>query len=205
MATITIKAGIVGVKPLLMNPASIEMLRDIKGRKRKPMVLDMSPEEEAAKKVIRNEGRQANVPNDAVGLPQEYLLSCLTKAGTFVKFDTRKNLTSSSSGSLVPAFIDIHELFFPFPNLNGGGELPWKVDERRGVNPQTGGANLVVRPMFENWSFEFTMSFDENDITEETVKDLVTKAGIRVGLGDYRPACSGPFGKFVIRKWEKIS
>lgn len=200
---VTYKVGIVGVKPLLMNPASIEMLEDIKSRKRKPVVLDESPEQEAGKKIIRNDGRQAGIPDDAVGLPQEYLLACLTAAGKWVKFDARRNM-SSTTESLVPALLDIEESFFPFPTLDGGTELPWKVDKRRGVNPQTNGANLIIRPMYENWSFEFTLSFDEKELSEETVKDLVAKAGKRVGLGDYRPARKGPFGKFVIRAWEKV-
>lgn len=200
----TIKVGIVGVKPLLMNPASIKMLEDIKGRKRKPVVLDKSAEEEAGEKIIRNQGRQAGVPDDAVGIPQEYLLACLTAAGKWVKFDARRNM-SSTTESLVPALLDIEESFFPFPLLDGGAELPWKVDKRRGVNPQTSGANLIIRPMFENWSFEFTLSFDEKELTGETVRDLVDKAGKRIGLGDYRPARKGPFGKFVVRKWEKVA
>lgn len=200
---ITIKVRIVGSKPILMNPASIEMLEDIKGRKRKPVILDKSAEEEAEEKIIRNQGRRVDMADDAIGIPAEYFLACLTAAGKWVKFDARRNM-SSTTESLVPALIDIEESFFPFPTLEGGGELPWKVDKRRGVNPQTGGANLIIRPMFEVWSFEVTLSFDEKELTEETVKDLVGKAGKRVGLGDYRPARKGPFGKFTIGKWDKV-
>jgi hypothetical protein len=33
------------------------------------------------------------------------------------------------------------------------------------------------------------------------MRDIVDAAGKRIGLGDFRPACKGPFGKFVVVKW----
>ncbi len=35
------------------------------------------------------------------------------------------------------------------------------------------------------------------------VRALVDDAGKKVGLGDYRPERKGPFGKFVVTKWEE--
>jgi len=30
----------------------------------------------------------------------------------------------------------------------------------------------------------------------------VDAAGKRIGLGDFRPDCKGPFGRFVVTKWK---
>jgi hypothetical protein len=34
------------------------------------------------------------------------------------------------------------------------------------------------------------------------MREIVDAAGKRVGLGDFRPACKGPFGKFVVVQWK---
>jgi hypothetical protein len=31
---------------------------------------------------------------------------------------------------------------------------------------------------------------------------VIDAAGKRVGLGDFRPACKGPFGRFVVTNWQ---
>ena len=35
-----------------------------------------------------------------------------------------------------------------------------------------------------------------------TLSLALAAAGKRVGLGDFRPACKGPFGKFVVVEWK---
>jgi hypothetical protein len=30
---------------------------------------------------------------------------------------------------------------------------------------------------------------------------MIDAAGKRIGLGDFRPSCKGPFGKFVVIHW----
>lgn len=38
-------------------------------------------------------------------------------------------------------------------------------------------------------------------ITAGLFREIVDAAGKRIGLGDFRPACKGPFGKFVVTSW----
>jgi hypothetical protein len=33
------------------------------------------------------------------------------------------------------------------------------------------------------------------------LREIIDAAGKRIGLGDFRPACKGPFGKFVVTEW----
>ncbi|MCP4652596.1 MAG: hypothetical protein GY858_04350 [Candidatus Omnitrophica bacterium] len=46
---------------------------------------------------------------------------------------------------------------------------------------------LRTRPIFHDWSFEFTLMYDENIIDERTILTLAKNAGRMVGLCEIRP------------------
>jgi hypothetical protein len=58
------------------------------------------------------------------------------------------------------------------------------------------------RPRIEEWEVEFTLTWDETLLKETEVRRIVDDAGSRCGLLDFRPATKGPFGRFVVTKWE---
>lgn len=58
------------------------------------------------------------------------------------------------------------------------------------------------RPMFRNWALSFHLEYDEEEIPKHVLKELLDYAGRRVGIGDFRPSCGGPFGKFMVTKFE---
>lgn len=58
------------------------------------------------------------------------------------------------------------------------------------------------RPMFRKWALSFVIEYDEEDLPKTVLKELLDYAGRRVGIGDFRPACGGPFGKFMVTKFE---
>lgn len=39
------------------------------------------------------------------------------------------------------------------------------------------------------------------EITVKLFSEIVDAAGSRIGIGDFRPACKGPFGRFVVTSW----
>lgn len=49
----------------------------------------------------------------------------------------------------------------------------------------------------------FTATIDTDLISEGLFRELVDAAGKRIGLGDFRPDCKGPFGKFVVTQWTR--
>jgi hypothetical protein len=75
---------------------------------------------------------------------------------------------------------------------------PWSVDTRAVRIPSTGGRILCHRPSFNDWRLSFTLSVDTDLISAKLVREIVDAAGKRIGLGDFRPSCKGPFGKFVV-------
>lgn len=181
-----IKIECEGLSPFLMNPATDELLEELRTGVRAPRVRDLPPEKEAEKKLIKQDGK--------IGIPAQYLYSCLIEAGRYNKLG--KKQISTKDSSLIPSFLWIKELFFPFSGAD------WKVDMRRGRLPD-GTAVCIVRPRFDRWEFSATLIVDEKQISEENVRNLLNDAGSKIGLGDFRPSCKGPFGRFRIIKWKK--
>ena len=192
-----VEAKFTGVSPLLMNPATEDLLNQLFGGAgaRKPNKGNTVTFEEVAKsKVIKDEKGQ-------IGIPSLYLFSCLVEAGRQVKLTGKRSISTKDS-SLLPSFLTIEEFFLPFTDQ----KAEWVTDKRRGKLPKDGTAVCIVRPKFDKWGFSATFIIDENEAAEEKIRDLANRAGSAVGLGDFRPACRGPFGRFKVESWksEKI-
>ncbi len=86
------------------------------------------------------------------------------------------------------------------PSLQG----VWHVDSRPVVIPATQGRILRHRPMIEEWSIEFLLDVDTELIGESTIRVIVDDAGKLVGIGDFRPARKGQYGRFTVTKWEEV-
>ena len=81
---------------------------------------------------------------------------------------------------------------------------PWKVDTRAVRIPSTGGRILAHRPMFDDWALEFEVDLDTVILGEKLFRSIVDDAGKRVGLGDFRPATKGPYGRYVVTSWVRV-
>jgi hypothetical protein len=67
------------------------------------------------------------------------------------------------------------------------------------VNVGTGGAKKMVpctRPMFRNWSLEATGVFDEESLDEDDFQWSIERAGMVIGIGDWRAEKGGTFGRY---------
>lgn len=135
--------------------------------------------------------------NEAPIIPQPNIFRCILDAGKYFKAGKIKVTTQKSS--LIPACVDMDEVSYPILH-----EDPWEVDSRPVRNPSTGGRVICHRPLFHNWALEFGITLDTTIMNENLFRDIVDKAGSAIGLGDFRPDCKGPFGKFVVTKWEII-
>lgn len=184
---ITVKAECEGRTPYLMDPMNDDVLESLRTGVRKPPKRDRTLEKEAESKLYKEGG--------VIGIPAENLFACLREAGVFVKFNGKRNI-SNSEESLLGGLLTIKDVFLP---LNHGAK--WVVDKRRGVNPGDGSGVCIVRPRFDRWSFEATVQFDEDLISEETVRKLFYYGGIK-GMGGHRK--KGPFGRFTVAKWIKV-
>lgn len=184
-----------GISPILMNPATEDLLDQLEGTGggRKPgKELGVTSEEKALRKIIRNE-------ENVIGLPIEYLFSCLREAGRKVQYDGKSKISTATS-TFLPALMAIANGFLPFINQ----DAEWFVDRRRGKLPKDGTAVCIVRPRFKEWAFEVTIEVDESEINIAKIKELFKRAGTMVGLGDFRPSCNGQFGRFRVESFNQV-
>jgi len=78
----------------------------------------------------------------------------------------------------------------------------WEVFSISAVNPNTRGRIMTHRPMLKEWEISFQIVFDDDDIPEEVIKEVLDYAGRRSGVGDWRPNKKGKFGKFMVTKFD---
>lgn len=55
---------------------------------------------------------------------------------------------------------------------------------------------MRTRPKFDEWAADILIEFDDEQLNEQDVLELLTVAGRTVGLGDWRPK----YGRFVIKE-----
>ena len=129
-----------------------------------------------------------------IGIPQPNLFRCIIDAGKYFKVGKSKVTTQKSS--LIPACVAVDPVFIPIYHNDD-----WTVDSRPVRIPATGGRIIAHRPMFNDWALSFNVSLDDSMIDERLFREIVDAAGLRVGLGDFRPDTKGPFGRFVVTSW----
>jgi hypothetical protein len=130
--------------------------------------------------------------------PGANLFAALVQAGSFIKVG-RKALSTQKS-SLVPACVSVVDIEIPIGRPDGK-PITWEVDRRSIVNQSTNGRVMCHRPRFDIWQLSFTIEYDSSMIGEATVRELVDYAGQRIGIGVFRPAKKGPFGRFKVTGW----
>lgn len=77
-------------------------------------------------------------------------------------------------------------------------ETPACVDCR---SVKVGTARLMrYRPRLNDWGCVVEIIYDENMIEKAQIIAAAENAGKFIGLGDYRPARGGPFGRFLVEE-----
>lgn len=191
-----VRVELTGVSPLMFNKMTDEATEQLttKGRSsmRSPTSGGLTPRDEAAKRLhLNHEG----VPV----VPMIMVHSALVAAGKFHRWG-KKQLTTAAS-TIVPAFLTILDTEAV---IQSEGE--WEVDSRPAHNQNAAGYVAVIshRPRFFYWTIEFDMEIEEKDGDPRLVRDLLDTAGKKIGLGSYRVSQGGPYGKYVVTRWEKI-
>lgn len=189
-AKMFIRVSIEGTTPLILNKFTDEAAAKATNGAGITITGDKgTPLEQATKKLyVDSDGK-------TLVIPQPNLFRMLIDSGTFFKAGKSKVTTQKSS--LIPACVDIAGVAIPIEH-----EEPWVVDTRPVRIPSTGGRILCHRPMFHDWKLTFNCEIDTSMIGVKLFRELVDAGGKRIGLGDFRPACKGPFGKFVVVLWE---
>jgi hypothetical protein len=90
--------------------------------------------------------------------------------------------------------------YLTITNSKGKKLKEFEIDTRRAVN-KLAGAIMVSRPIVRDWRLAFALQFDPQLIPSdprELFAMLLDDAGTRIGIGAYRPAKGGWFGRFTV-------
>lgn len=185
-----ISIKIEGVTPLLCNRFTDEAQMAATSGNRSALTGDKgSPREQAEKKLYLGSDGEPMIP-------QPNLFRCIIDAGKF--FKNGKSKVTTQKSSLIPSCVDVQGVELKIITREG-----WEVDTRAVRIPSTGGRILCNRPCFNDWGLEFTVLLDTDMMAPKLFREIVDAAGKSVGLGDFRPDCKGPFGKFKVTRWEE--
>lgn len=186
-----INLTISGISPLLMNRFSDEAaLAATNGSSTTKRSLSSTPEEICESKIYRSDD------GGVIGMPTMNVLASIRDAGRFFKAGKRQLTTGETS--MIPAFVVPTAVFVPLVYKQA-----WRVDARPIVNPATKGRKLGYRPVFEDWELSLELDFTPDEFDVRLLRTVVDAAGKRVGLGDFRPARKGPYGRYVVTRWDE--
>jgi len=178
----TYNITIQGTSPLLMNRPSA-LIGDI-SKDKKPHSNDAKVE--AEKKIYELDGKLYQ--------PATHFQGAIVEAGKHKKVVGKGKSTYSK---IVGYATEIN----PFEIIHK--KQKWEVFSILAVNPSTKGRNILHRPMLKEWELDFEVTFDETEVPESIMKELFDIAGRIVGVGDWRPAKKGRFGKFQVTNWKE--
>ena len=181
---LTYNVSIEGLTPLLQNRPSM-MLAD-KSKERKTG--NKTPDEEAKEKLYELDGKCYQ--------PATHIHASLVEAGKHLKV-MGKGSSKATYSKIVGYAVEVE----PFEIIHETQK--WEVFSVLAVNPATKGRNLLHRPMFRKWSLSFQIIFDDTELSAEVIKQLLDISGRIVGLGDWRPAKKGRFGKFHVTSFKE--
>jgi len=171
-----IQVSIKGISPLLMHAYP---MTPVEGLEKK------TPEEQAEVSAYRTpKTRELHIPSTCIQ-------RALVAGAVYSKGKGRSTLTKVAAACLLVS-----------PEYCGLGQKTFQVDARPVVIKATKGRIVRYRPRLDSWETTFTIEFDEILMKESEIRRIVDDTGSRVGLLDFRPACKGPFGRFMVTAWK---
>lgn len=167
-----------GTSPLLMHAYPMVEITNPPLEKRRP--------EEQAELAAYREPDTGELYVPAIAIQR-----CLIGGAVYSKGKGRGSLQKQAAACL-----------FVGPEHVGLGTRLFALDARPVVIPATRGRVMRFRPRLDTWQISLELEYDESLLTESQVRQMVDDAGSRVGLLEFRPERKGPFGRFVVVKWE---
>jgi len=106
---------------------------------------------------------------------------------------------------VVPSAVRMTSDIVTIGNGNGKPAHSFEVDSRPVTIPATKGRIMRHRPRWNQWSAEFTLVVNDQLLDPATAHMLLSEAGLSIGIGDFRPEKRGPFGTFLVTRWEELA
>jgi hypothetical protein len=190
----TINTTIEGVAPLMQHRYPLPDLATMsKGNKKSTGAKDYT-QEWRDYLYVSNSGQ--------IYQPSSHIEGAMVKAAVSFKVTGKRGKSYKDLFS-ANVFIDpveiLHGITEP-EELDCDADKPLYLDLRPVVVQR---ARVVrIRPTFKpGWKLSFTISVIDDEVSFETVNDVLTLAGKAVGIGDYRPK----FGRFMVTRFESVN
>jgi hypothetical protein len=140
--------------------------------------------------IARSEYMLGFYPGKDIAIPAANIKSALVEGAKMHKLGSQVNRAVMILADLVPV-----KHSGP-ANKDKMWETPACIDCR---SVKVGQARLMrYRPRLNDWTLTVEILFDENMLERQQVMDAMTNAGKYIGIGDYRPAKGGQFGRFSV-------
>lgn len=180
-----------GTSPILLNPATRELMNLLEGSVKLPKSAKLTNEEKC-KKIIA----EFMELYGTIGLPARYITGNFVNAGKRVQFSGQTKMTAAKKDTMLFSVMNVHmpdSRFFAFDPCS-----QWEVDVAKGVNPNGGEAVVIARPRIDEWGFDMDITVhDDGIMPPEKLKELWHYAGTAYGYGDHRPQKGGSYGMFA--------
>lgn len=122
-------------------------------------------------------------------IPADHFRISMIEAGKMVK--GKVGGATKSMSNVVAAMFNITPFKIVLPKWD-------EIDKRSAVNRHVKARVIVIRPRWNTWEASFTLSVDEDSITQEMIQKIIEYSGKYIGIGSYRPQCKGPFGRYSL-------
>lgn len=186
---IKIDVTIKGLSPLLMNnPQAMYAPRP----PRKVGATE-DPKKAAEKTTYRTKDNVLYIPYEAI-------------QGTMIVSSKWLKSTKPPMRNLIAAVLNIQPEQIPVLSLEGEPLKTIEVDGRR-VVIQPGKAIIKHRAMIPEWQAAFSITYNPEFLpfagaSQDIWHDCLERAGLFVGILDFRPQHLGKFGRFEISQWD---
>lgn len=201
---------VVGVTPLLCaNPASMQPEADASGRSKSKQT--PTKEEVARTAAYIDADGHCCFPNSAI-------LSCILSAAELMKLRVGSGKYAPGAAKIIGEGLSFDYEVRLTKLINPKTREPltekdYEIDMQRGVNQNTGGGIVVIRPRFDHWAAHFRLLVDTGNadlmgLIDKYFPDILRFAGMTVGMGAFRGMIrkrtkakviyvpGGPYGKF---------
>ena len=176
-----VKVEITGISPLLMNnPISMIESSETSMSSRTAKI---DHKKEAEKLLYKSKNGNLYIPATAI-------------KGSMIGAASYKKIGKYAAKPMIAGGI------FISPQEVDLGTKKYDIDLRTVVIQR---ARVVkARPMLETWKASFEISYNDKLIgSSDIIKTILSEAGERVGLLDFRPQKLGDFGRFEVTKWQE--
>lgn len=119
-------------------------------------------------------------------------------AGEYKQTNSKKSYKSIAAGIFRPT-----EDTAILKDFKGKPLKDFEVDIRKAVNFKAG-AIAVCRPRFDEWQTEFHVELEDDLIDPAMALQILQDSGRRAGIGSFRVAKGGPFGRFSVTEWTEL-